>query len=253
MSKSASEFSVGVCIFAYNEENHILETIESVSSWGNHHGYVSEICVVDDGSTDNTASLVQEQMQLNATIQLIRHPVNRGPTEALRTGLGNMTSEYVLLLPGDYTYDRDAIAKLFTLRRRTAPSQMLILGSRDSSRARRSVVRELAAALALLPFHFYGMRAKKLPSIGLILFPRTIGLLMPKGVAGYGQGIGLLGTLFCAQLPFAAVEVGQVSGSESRGSRLTGRKIWDVLVTHWSLLRARNQIREASLEVTASR
>ena len=246
---STSGTTLGVCIFALNEEVHIQETLASVTAWQNHNGNVTEICVVDDGSTDSTAFLVEEAMQSNSSIQLIRHTVNRGPTEALRTGLENLTTDYVLLLPGDHTYDQDAISRLLMLWREQTSPLTLILGTRTSTRLHRSKTREAAADLALLPFRIYATKGGGLPSVGLILFPRVIGLLMPSGVVGYGQGIGLLGTMLVARIPISTIEVDQVIGSESRGSRLTPRKVWDVFVTHWSLLFARKQILRSTRKI----
>lgn len=240
--------TLGICIFAWNEEDHIEDTLGSVTAWQNHTGTVSEIVVVDDGSQDNTGFLVKQAMKANSSIQLIEHGLNRGPTEALRTGLAHLTTDYVLLLPGDYTYSRDAIRDIILLWKESTPPMTLILGARNSSRMRRSRSREAAAALALLPLRLLGPSGKTLPSVGLILFPRALGSLIPRGVIGYGQGIGLLGTLIAARIPVVSVDVEQVAGSESRGSHLTGRKIWDVLVTHMSLLRSRNRIRRASNE-----
>ena len=58
-------------IRAYNEATRIVEVIEGI--FGN--GF-SRILVVDDGSTDNTVTLLDRAFACDIT--LIRHPINRG-------------------------------------------------------------------------------------------------------------------------------------------------------------------------------
>jgi glycosyltransferase involved in cell wall biosynthesis len=53
-----------------------------------------EIIVVDDGSTDRTAAIVQEFANKDSRIRLIRHEKNRGAGEAILTGLANSQMEW---------------------------------------------------------------------------------------------------------------------------------------------------------------
>lgn len=246
MTRSKSSSSIGVCVFAFNEEAEIANTLKSVADHNGHNGSILEICVVDDGSEDKTAHIVLEESASNPSIKLVRHESNRGPTEALRTGLNALDTDYVLLLPGDHTYDYEAIETILDLRRTTEESIGLVLGSRGPRRMRRSRSREFAADLARLPFRLYQSGSQTLPNVGLILFPRKIGMLMPEGVVGYGQGIGLLGTMLCAGIGFAHTPIDQVPGSQDRGSKLTLRRVVDVGRTHWALLRGRKYIRAAA-------
>lgn len=78
---------------AFNEEKTILEVINSVKP------YVSEIVVVDDGSEDSTARLVETQN----IASLLRHIVNRGQGAALETG-----TEYALKRGADIIVHFDA-------------------------------------------------------------------------------------------------------------------------------------------------
>lgn len=68
--------SVAVVIPCYNEEGKIGKTIENVPK-----DIVDDIFVIDDGSTDNTAT---EAELMGATV--LRHKMNMGTGAALRTG-----------------------------------------------------------------------------------------------------------------------------------------------------------------------
>lgn len=239
---SESPLDIGVCIFAYNEEGNIELTLDSVTQDNNHSGIISEICVIDDGSTDRTAELVIERARGNNSIRLLQHKRNLGPTEALRTGLNAMQSRYILLLPGDFTYDAHAIRRVLDLRQSTPHEISLVLGTRRQGRARRSVLREFAAWLARVPLQIFNRNSEALPNVGLILFERSVALDLPIGVKGYGQGIGLLGTLLIGGASFSAISVDQVGGSELRGSKLTTTKVLDVFGTYVCLWKSRKRI-----------
>jgi len=74
------EKTICVVVPAYNEERLIARTLESIPSLVDH------IVVVDDGSADNTASLVKDAAARDARIQLICHERNRGVGAAISTG-----------------------------------------------------------------------------------------------------------------------------------------------------------------------
>lgn len=86
---------VSVVIPAYNAENFLTETIDSVkkqtySSW--------EIIVVNDGSTDATPELVRKET--DARIRLIEQK-NAGVSVARNNGLKEAKGEYVVFLDAD--------------------------------------------------------------------------------------------------------------------------------------------------------
>jgi glycosyltransferase involved in cell wall biosynthesis len=86
---------------AYNEERHIAEVVRKTA------GYVDEVIVIDDGSTDRTSERAR-----NAGAIAIRHSENRGKGEAVNTAfqLARQLQPIVLiLLDGDNQHDPDEI------------------------------------------------------------------------------------------------------------------------------------------------
>ena len=60
-----------------------------------------EIILVNDGSTDDTASIMKEIVQTNPQVRPINNPRNRGKGHAVRTGVLSAASEYVLFIDAD--------------------------------------------------------------------------------------------------------------------------------------------------------
>ena len=104
----AEALRVSVIIPAFNEEKVIARTIKDilVSSFRD-----LEIIVVDDGSQDNTSSIVHEQFGSESEVRLIRIP-NGGKANALNTGLANAHGDIVVALDADTQFDRNTISRL---------------------------------------------------------------------------------------------------------------------------------------------
>ncbi|MDH7601851.1 MAG: glycosyltransferase family 2 protein [Armatimonadota bacterium] len=83
---------VSVLIPAYNEEDLIADTVRAVS----HIPEISEILVVDDGSTDATAEKAEE-----AGARVIRLQRNIGKGAALNAGLAKTDADVILMLDAD--------------------------------------------------------------------------------------------------------------------------------------------------------
>ena len=71
-----------------------------------------EIIVVNDGSKDHTAELLNELQRLYPQVRVITHPQNRGYGAALRTGFSSASKEWVFYTDGDAQYDPREMVKL---------------------------------------------------------------------------------------------------------------------------------------------
>ena len=84
--------TVSVVIPAFNEEKsikHVIDTVKQVKS-------ITEIIVVDDGSTDKTYDIVSKE-----DVVLIKHKINKGKGSAIKTGLKKVTNNIILFLDAD--------------------------------------------------------------------------------------------------------------------------------------------------------
>ena len=102
-----------IVIAAYNEEERLPETLARIRAYLAATGQDAEIVVVDDGSTDNTAALVQALSQEMRGLRLISYPENRGKGYALRQGVLSSLGKVVLVTDADLS---TPIEELETLR-----------------------------------------------------------------------------------------------------------------------------------------
>ena len=91
-----------ILIPAYNEEATILELLGRVADQ-TIEGVEIEVLVVDDGSTDRTVELLEQNPGLYT--RLIKRPRNGGKGAAVRDGLREATGDYVLFQDADLEYD----------------------------------------------------------------------------------------------------------------------------------------------------
>ena len=116
--------TICVVIAAFNE----APTIREVAAGARRH--VPDVCVVDDGSTDQTAS---EAERGGAVV--LRHERNLGKGQAVRTGLAYVLERpftHVLLMDGDRQHDPADIPSLIDAARSGAGD--FVLGERPFNR-----------------------------------------------------------------------------------------------------------------------
>jgi glycosyltransferase involved in cell wall biosynthesis len=95
---------LSIIIFCYNEEKNIHQVIQKAIDFLSQKRYSnSEIIIINDGSTDETASIIDSYK--NSFIQTQHVYPNQGIGNALNTGYNLATKEYVCAIPGDGQFD----------------------------------------------------------------------------------------------------------------------------------------------------
>lgn len=100
-----SKITLSLIIFCYNEAGNIGSVIDLCKNLLPEIASDFELIVVDDGSSDNTAEEVLAKVKDFPNIRVIRHEVNRGIGNALRSGYEAARKEYVCAIPGDNQFD----------------------------------------------------------------------------------------------------------------------------------------------------
>lgn len=95
-----NKYYFSVIIPCYNVANYLRRCLDSVV---NQTFSKIEIIVIDDKSTDNTLSIIQEYRQKDARIRVIVHEKNRGVACARNSGVEIASGKYVSFVdPDDY-------------------------------------------------------------------------------------------------------------------------------------------------------
>jgi glycosyltransferase involved in cell wall biosynthesis len=119
---------VSFLIPAYNEAATIAEVLERIDALQ----LDSQIVVVDDGSTDATASIVETFAARRPHVELLRQP-NRGKGSAVRLARTRITQEIAVIQDADMEYDpADVVALIAPIQRGVAD---VVYGSRLSGGA----------------------------------------------------------------------------------------------------------------------
>ncbi len=103
---------ISIIIPAFNEEDTIIEILNSVNEQ-NNEDFELEIIVIDDNSTDLTRQLLEDNEVLYT--KLIKLKKNLGKGGAVREGLKNATGTYVLFQDADLEYSPVEYKKIFKI------------------------------------------------------------------------------------------------------------------------------------------
>lgn len=126
---STSQPFLTVVIPAYNESLRLPRTLESIQNYLRQQSYVSEILVVDDGSSDETATLAEQYED----VHVLRRD-HRGKGFAVRAGAMAAQGEYVLLCDADLAVPIEEWDRLQTF---LLDGYDVVIGSREGFGAKR--------------------------------------------------------------------------------------------------------------------
>ena len=102
---------VSIVIPAYNEQSLVAALLAKVCALTMRDGMEKEIVVVDDGSSDNTRSVIEGflQQHTDCGVRLLVHAKNQGKGAAVRTGMAAATGDIVIIQDADLEYDPEDI------------------------------------------------------------------------------------------------------------------------------------------------
>lgn len=112
-----------IVIPAYNESFRIVKPLTEVCQYFSEQEYSSEIIVVNDGSSDDTATVISKHFP---KIKLISYKENQGKGFAVKTGMVGASGKYILMCDADNATPIIEIERLLPL----AQEHSVVIGSR---------------------------------------------------------------------------------------------------------------------------
>lgn len=241
---------LSIVIPAYDESKKIARDISEAAGFLEAHKFSGEVIVVDDGSKDDTAQVANNTMvPPNIKLNVIRYEKHRGKGYAVRTGINQSKSEYVMFADsGSCVPYEDTLRGLELLK---SDSCDIAHGSRKMRGCHIEKTQSLYRRICSRMFHWFVIRDMKIPAE----FTDTqCGFKMYKGDVArhlYGEAI-TDGFTFDIEIIMRAQQEGYrikefpIDWTCDRDSRLSPtRSSWHVLS---ELLRIRRVLKVPKIE-----
>ena len=108
MPRPEADFACGVVIAAHNAQATIVRAMQSALICRE----VTQLCVVDDASSDDTVALALEIAARDPRVRVIRLNVNVGPALARNRGIAELSAPWIAILDADDYILPDRFARL---------------------------------------------------------------------------------------------------------------------------------------------
>ena len=102
-----------IIVPAYNEAERLGSSLVRMLAYIAESKWAAEIIVVNDGSRDRTAEVVNEFACSNPIVRLIENPGNRGKGYSVRNGMLSAAGQFLLFTDADLSSPIDEAPKLF--------------------------------------------------------------------------------------------------------------------------------------------
>lgn len=145
--------SLTVVVPVYNEAESLPAFLPRLLEFCGKHGW--EIVFVNDGSHDDSKKILEKHANPPA-VRVLHHKVNRGYGGALKSGLLDASTPYVVTIDGDGQHEPDDILRLLEFA--VECDADLVIGRRDASQKAdwyrelgKSIIRRFTRLLMPLP------------------------------------------------------------------------------------------------------
>jgi dolichyl-phosphate beta-glucosyltransferase len=112
MGTTLKENAYSIIIPAYNEGERLRPTLENVLAFLEQQRWSAEVIVVNDGSSDDTAAIVQEFAEQTPVVKLIENPANCGKGYSVRNGMLHARGDVLVFSDADLSSPIQEMTKL---------------------------------------------------------------------------------------------------------------------------------------------
>jgi len=94
--------SISIIYPIFNEEKRLEKTIKDINKFDkSNNSLKKEYILVNDGSTDNTLSIIKNNFKNNKRVRIINYKKNRGKGHALKLGVAHSKNSWILTTDSD--------------------------------------------------------------------------------------------------------------------------------------------------------
>lgn len=122
MSTGMDHPLVSVIVPAYNEAATLFRNVSRLGAHLDRSTFTSEIIVVDDGSTDDTAAEAIRLADGRPDVKVVEHQANFGLGQAIKSGLRAASGDIIVTFDADLSYDPEHIDRLVATMETTGAS-----------------------------------------------------------------------------------------------------------------------------------
>jgi glycosyltransferase involved in cell wall biosynthesis len=101
---------LSILIPVYNEAATVKRAVDAVLAAD--LPVTTEVILVDDGSTDGTASIIEQADWPDERVRVLRHAQNRGKGAAVRTALADARGDFATIFDADLEYEPEDLQTL---------------------------------------------------------------------------------------------------------------------------------------------
>ena len=177
-----------IIVPAYNEERLVKKTLLEAVGIARKMCKDFEVIAIDDGSTDKTASVVEEVISTEPKIRLHRFETNQGVGAAFIAGLEMAQFPFITLVPGDNAFSEKAVENVFA----AVGQADLVVSYRNNMNVRTPMRRTLSVICTMLMKICTSKAIRDAHS--MYVFPVDLARTL-KIQDGYGYHIECLGRL----------------------------------------------------------
>jgi glycosyltransferase involved in cell wall biosynthesis len=217
----------------YNEEKNIKNTVSKTIPVLNNVAKKWEIILVNDGSKDNTAKVLEEiKSNYPKEIKIITHDPNRGYGGALKSGLYNSMYQWIAFTDSDGQFDFSEITKFIEKQKETKSD--IVIGyylSRQVSKA--TII--TSKIWEIIVFILFGLKVTDI-DCGFKLLNKKVVDTIPRLEAERGAFISSEFLIKSKKSGFKITEIGVHHYPRTEG-KATGRNLKVILKSFSDLFR----------------
>ncbi len=104
--------SVSIVIPLFNEEESLFNLYSAIKQVMTLENYEYELIFIDDGSSDNSLSVLKELKENDNNIKIISFRKNFGKAKALQSGFSLVKNDYIITMDADLQDDPNEIPRM---------------------------------------------------------------------------------------------------------------------------------------------